>query len=486
MSGGPNLLGKQQILRMDGIMAGDGGQHDYHAWFDGGQLYTDASFHVRGPSPHIDVTMFGAKGDGATDDRAAIQAAIDYAKSLGKGTVFLPPGKYLVKKSFTALDNSYSNICICGAGMQVSTIVQDANFAGDGTSNDVFHVSGTQIEFRELTIQGHDTYTAGYNLIGALSCNTLTIDRCELTQGPDTGVKISDSNRCAVSNCYIHDNQGEGAIFHGTTERSILIGCRVYNNGDNGVDSNGNYNLITGNVIDSNGSALGAGGREGFGVTIEGDSVLCRGNVISGNAIKDNFRGGINVSCDGGANDGNDDTIIVGNHIYHNSKSGTTNTHGFGIGVAGTSPNKVNGVVIVGNVINSNGSSGDTNPEGIFVSYAVNGIITGNYIANSQEYGIKGDSGGNAPSNFELSNVYVSNGSGDSTGFTHNVGRVISGALAMNAGNFFMDQTDGALIVPRVTAAQRTALTAINGMIVYQTDGTPSFYKYVNGSWATF
>lgn len=43
--------------------------------------------------------------------------------------------------------------------------------------------------------------------------------------------------------------------------------------------------------------------------------------------------------------------------------------------------------------------------------------------------------------------------------------------------------TTGALIVPRMTAAQRTALTGVNGSIVYQTDGTAGFYFYVNGSW---
>lgn len=39
---------------------------------------------------------FGAVGDGATDDRAAIQAAIDWVAGLGGGTVYLPPGTYAI------------------------------------------------------------------------------------------------------------------------------------------------------------------------------------------------------------------------------------------------------------------------------------------------------------------------------------------------------------------------------------------------------
>lgn len=49
------------------------------------------------PSPHsLDVRAFGAKGDGATDDTAAFQAALDKAYQAGGGSVFVPPGRYLI------------------------------------------------------------------------------------------------------------------------------------------------------------------------------------------------------------------------------------------------------------------------------------------------------------------------------------------------------------------------------------------------------
>lgn len=44
------------------------------------------------------VKDFGAKADGATDDTASIQAAMDAAGKLG-GKVYVPPGRYLVKGS---------------------------------------------------------------------------------------------------------------------------------------------------------------------------------------------------------------------------------------------------------------------------------------------------------------------------------------------------------------------------------------------------
>ena len=42
-----------------------------------------------------DVSSYGAKGDGAAKDTAAIQAAVDAASASGGGTVEFPPGTYL-------------------------------------------------------------------------------------------------------------------------------------------------------------------------------------------------------------------------------------------------------------------------------------------------------------------------------------------------------------------------------------------------------
>ena len=55
--------------------------------------------------------------------------------------------------------------------------------------------------------------------------------------------------------------------------------------------------------------------------------------------------------------------------------------------------------------------------------------------------------------------------------------------FAVGAGNFVLNSTTGALIVPRMTLAQRSAITGVNGMIVYDTNFN-RFYGYQGGAWA--
>lgn len=59
------------------------------------------------------VKHFNAKGDGAGDDTAAIQAALASASQEGGGVVYLPPGSYRTTKT---LECRSHNVAICGAG----------------------------------------------------------------------------------------------------------------------------------------------------------------------------------------------------------------------------------------------------------------------------------------------------------------------------------------------------------------------------------
>jgi len=68
------------------------------------------------PSYDINVWDYGAKGDGSTDDVIALQAAIDAAE-LVNGTVYLPPGTYMISDTLVIS----SHITFRGAGHGYNT-----------------------------------------------------------------------------------------------------------------------------------------------------------------------------------------------------------------------------------------------------------------------------------------------------------------------------------------------------------------------------
>ena len=69
-----------------------------------------------GESPWVDVKVFGAVGDGVTDDTNSIQQAINYidvANHYGKNILFFPSGKYLVTSTLVMP----ANCRVVGSGM---------------------------------------------------------------------------------------------------------------------------------------------------------------------------------------------------------------------------------------------------------------------------------------------------------------------------------------------------------------------------------
>ncbi|MBD2861561.1 glycosyl hydrolase family 28-related protein [Paenibacillus oceani] len=83
--------------------------------------------------PVVNAKCFGAKGDGATDDTDAIQAAIDSVAAAHGGEVYIPGGTYLI--SDTLIIPSY--VYVIGAGRGATRIVMAA-----GANKDVFRSAG--------------------------------------------------------------------------------------------------------------------------------------------------------------------------------------------------------------------------------------------------------------------------------------------------------------------------------------------------------
>ena len=109
--------------------------HVFAGGADGDTLVRDsgtdegAIWRAGGAGAGYDVRTYGAVGDGLTDDTVALQAALTACRVAGGGTVYLPPGTYLVAPTATVWLGVGSNTTVCGDGP--ATIVKVKNNAGD-------------------------------------------------------------------------------------------------------------------------------------------------------------------------------------------------------------------------------------------------------------------------------------------------------------------------------------------------------------------
>jgi len=138
---------------------------------------------VEGPRPRADVTAYGAKGDGATDDTAAIQAAINAVCAYGiaqKPTLFFPPGWYIVSQPQGGASNTApiftgwcSHLMIQGSGgnaeaqfamspMSRILVSKGAN-PGSGPVFEPTAAAGSRSVIRDLSI---DAYNQAVYLMG--------------------------------------------------------------------------------------------------------------------------------------------------------------------------------------------------------------------------------------------------------------------------------------------------------------------------------
>jgi hypothetical protein len=157
----------------------------------------------------LDVRSFGAKGDGVTDDTAAVQACLNAAMVAGGATVYFPPGTYSVTSvgvdysgsAWSAQPESgapygYAAPRITGAGVRHSRIVQRA-----GSTGDVFRIVGKT---------GTDAGPGNNNKVTGLVLEHLEIEGVS-TGGH--GIYLRTLVNCTVRNVWVRTPGKSGLYF---------------------------------------------------------------------------------------------------------------------------------------------------------------------------------------------------------------------------------------------------------------------------------
>ena len=150
----------------------------------------------------VSVKDFGAKGDGTTDDSAAIQLAVNYVKTNG-GTAFFPAGTYKCKNIVT-----YSGtlpFSLVGAGRDVVTLKHT-----DGAGPIINGGSGSTIPY---TLQGF-TVDCQYSVYASASASH--------------GIAISNTTSLLVSDIVVKNYKDSGILIYGTVG-STYSKARVQN-----------------------------------------------------------------------------------------------------------------------------------------------------------------------------------------------------------------------------------------------------------------
>jgi len=249
-------------VRTDGFAAAaDGGGALYRrvaaapthrGWF---RSSDGAFWELIGEAPSI--RTFGAIGDGKTDDRAAIQAAIDFVAEQGGGSVTIPAGRFRLG-TVTAPDGTgpialwmRSGVRLQGSDRARSVLVLADAQRGSGTFGRII-ASGvlTDASFADFTLEANragqgaerDATNGAAIMLGTAGAHVerVTLERLVVRGANGQGIQIVGHPRAISRDVTIRGNRVEGSSFIGiqvshftdlTIDDNDISDCR-----DNGID----------------------------------------------------------------------------------------------------------------------------------------------------------------------------------------------------------------------------------------------------------
>lgn len=251
------------------------------------------------------VKDFGATGDGSTDDRAAIQAAIDYTtapfSTANRGVIFFPPGTYHIAASggvgLTFNQGGNSSIVFMGCG---DCSVISGSFAGPLLQRDLAGAgspySGTKVIEKLSFVNGHATGVcvqwgssvglsvrqclfSGYqclmlaDTVSFSSDQSFMVDACVFTSNGLVGATaINIAGNGTVQNCDITgfalglNMYGVGANVIGCRFETNTVAIRLAEHIDGSTGSSMVGFLIAGSSFESNGTAILFPAGAGYGL----------------------------------------------------------------------------------------------------------------------------------------------------------------------------------------------------------------------------
>jgi hypothetical protein len=280
---------------------------------------------------NFNVQDFGAKGDGVTDDTAAIQAAVNAVpffpmpEDVTKGgwTVYFPPGRYLISQTIVI---GLRRIILRGPGLigsngaAIVTADPDVTMIDYYTGNfDTLSVYGLQFEG-----PGADTGTGSALIVGrpAQPNYDFRIENCWFAKIPQACLLAKTGDGFHVSSCAMElSNFGisitETSLL-GYAGQCVISDNRFSYNKFAGVIATAPQTqnmVIVGNLFTGNGSGYPPPVTNGAAIILQNTGAAIKNTLIASNNFFDNYQD-IRII---GASYASSNTGIVGTNIVANS-----------------------------------------------------------------------------------------------------------------------------------------------------------------------
>ena len=327
--------------------------------------------------PWVDVRDYGAKGDGVTDDRAAIQAAITACPT--NGTVYIPESNYLLS-TFDAVNDCFLYIdkpmnFLGPGGKKAKFIIPDGAGIYDAVQYIILAKSTNNVRISGIYLYGNDrTADTSKNIgIDLYLCDDSQIDNCIVERIMGSAMGTAGTSPAWGYRNTIKDNKILSGHRDGFAMQFQYFGKILNNYAEHVGPTDSGFPIIAeasyGVIIKNN---FCTNNKQGI-VALSSDDAL-----IEGNKITSDDPTGIWPSESGIYVIGSRRVRVIGNYVY-NVKGDAITLNPYG---QATTKH-----IIMGNTLNSIDTVGDFSNAGIGVRTSDN-IISNNFIWDTGGNGI--------------------------------------------------------------------------------------------------